>query len=64
MKSSLYNAMQPQQGGIMQQLEQFKRQFGMNANPQQILQQALQSGQITQQQINAAYQQAQRMFSR
>lgn len=62
MPSTLFNAMQPQRNGLQAQLDQFKAQFAPNSDPTQILQQMMQSGQITQQQLNAAYQQAQQLM--
>ena len=62
MPSTLFNAMQPQHNGLQAQLDQFKAQFAPNSDPTQILQQMMQSGQITQQQLNAAYQQAQQLM--
>ena len=62
MPSTLFNAMQPQRNDLQAQLDQFKAQFAPNSDPTQILQQMMQSGQITQQQLNAAYQQAQQLM--
>lgn len=61
MPSALFDAMQPQ-NDFQTQLAQFKAQFQQGADPTQILQQMMQSGQITQQQVNAAFAQAQQMF--
>ena len=64
MPSTLFNAMQPQRNNLQAQLDQFKAQFAPNSNPMQIIQQMMQSGQISQQQLNAAYQQAQQLLPR
>lgn len=54
---------QPPQGNpmeaIMQRFQQFRQ--GFSGNPQQIIQQMLNSGRITQDQLNAAVQQANQM---
>lgn len=44
---------------IIQQFEQFKRSF--NGNPQQMVQELLNSGRISQEQYNSAVQMAQRL---
>lgn len=44
---------------FQQQFQQFRQ--SVQGDPQQIIQQKLQSGQITQDQVNAAYQQARQM---
>lgn len=64
MPSALFNAMQPQRNDLQAQLDQFKAQFAPNSNPMQIIQQMMQSGQISQQQFDAAYQQAQQLMTR
>lgn len=61
MPSVLFNAMRPQ-NNLQTQLEQFKQQFAPGADPMQIIQQMMQQGRITQEQINAAYTQAQQLF--
>lgn len=63
MPSVLFNAMKPQ-NGLQAQVEEFKKQFAPNADPRQIIQQALQDGKISQQQYNAAYTQLQQMRGR
>ena len=59
MNSSLFNAMNPmtQSNNIIQQFNEFKKNF--KGNPQQQIQQMLNSGRITQAQYNAAVQKAQ-----
>ena len=64
MPSALFNAMQPQRNDLQAQLDQFKAQFAPNSNPMQIIQQMMQSGQISQQQFDAAYQQARQLLPR
>lgn len=64
MPSAMFNAMNPQQNSLQAQLAQFKKQFAPNADPMQIIQQMMQSGQISQQQFDAAYQQAQQLMTR
>lgn len=64
MPNSLFNAFQTQQPDFQTQLQQFKAQFGQGADPAQILQQMMQRGQITQEQLNAAYMQAQQFMPR
>lgn len=46
---------------ILQQFEQFKRSF--NGNPQQMVQELLNSGRISQEQYNSAVQMAQQLQS-
>lgn len=62
MASTLFNAMGQGNNSFMAQLEQFKQQFGAGADPRQIIQQGIQQGRFTQEQVNAAYQQMQEMF--
>lgn len=62
MPSSLYETMKPQQNSLQAQLAQFKAQFAPQTDPVQIIQQMLQQGRITQDQLNAAYNRAQQMF--
>ena len=62
MASTLFNAMGQQDNSFMSELEQFKQQFGAGADPRQIIQQGIQQGQFTQEQVNAAYQKMQQMF--
>lgn len=57
MASTLFNAIGQQDGGFAQQLEQFKQSFGAGADPRQIIQQGIQQGRFTQEQVNAVYQQ-------
>lgn len=64
MPNPLFNAFQSQQPDFQTQLQQFKAQFGQGADPTQILQQMMQRGQITQEQLNAAYMQAQQFMPR
>jgi hypothetical protein len=46
---------------IMQKFQEFRKQFPANANPQQILNQMVQSGRVTQGQIDQAVQMAKQM---
>lgn len=62
MPSTIFNALQPQRNDFRTQLEQFKQQFAPGADPMQIIQQMMQQGRITQEQVNAAYTQAQQLF--
>lgn len=60
MNSSLFNALNRSQNGpmnIVQQFMQFKKNF--KGNPQQQIQQMLNSGKVSQAQYNAAVQKAQ-----
>lgn len=60
MNSSLFNALNGSQNGpmnIVQQFMQFKKNF--KGNPQQQIQQMLNSGKVSQAQYNAAVQKAQ-----
>ena len=61
--NKLYEEMKPQNPyqNIMRQFEQFKKTF--SGNPQEQIQQLLNSGEITQQQYNAAVQQANKLKS-
>lgn len=61
MPSVLFNAMRPQ-NDFRTQLEQFKQQFAPGADPMQIIQQMMQQGRVTQEQVNAAYTQAQQLL--
>ena len=55
----LYQQMQPQENnGILQRFQQFRQ--GFQGNPQQMIQQMMNSGQINQNQYNNAVQMAQR----
>ena len=63
MPSTLFNAMQPM-NDLQTQIAQFKAQFQQGADPTQILHQLMQTGQVSQQQVNAAFAQAQQMFPR
>lgn len=59
----LYNDMQSNQGGMLQRFQQFRQNF--RGNPQEQIQQLLNSGKVSQQQYNQAVQMAQqfqRMF--
>lgn len=62
MPSAMFDAMKPQQNSLQAQLAQFKQQFAPNADPMQIIQQMLQQGRITQNQLNSVVAQAQQMF--
>lgn len=64
MPSTLFNAMQNNQNSLQSQLAQFKAQFGQGADPAQILQQMMQQGRFTQEQVNAAFAQAQQIIPR
>ncbi len=61
MPSALFNAMMPQ-NDLQTQLAQFKAQFAPNTDPMQIINQMMQQGRITQEQVNAAYAQAQQLL--
>lgn len=59
----LYNEMQSNNGNMLQRFQQFRQNF--HGNPQQQVQQLLNSGKVSQQQYNHAVQMAQqfqRMF--
>lgn len=59
----LYNEMQSNNGNMLQRFQQFRQNF--HGNPQQQVQQLLNSGKVSQQQYNQAVQMAQqfqRMF--
>lgn len=62
MPSAMFDAMKPQQNSLQAQLAQFKAQFAPHTDPMQIIQQMLQQGRITQDQLNSAYNRAQQMF--
>lgn len=62
MPSAMFDAMKPQQNSLQAQLAQFKQQFAPNADPMQIIQQMLQQGRITQEQLNSVVARAQQMF--
>ena len=62
MPSAMFDAMKPQQNSLQAQLTQFKQQFAPNADPMQIIQQMLQQGRVTQEQVNSAYSQMMQMF--
>ena len=60
MQSPLFNALGGNQvNGLLQRFQQFQRTF--QGNPQQQVQQLLNSGKVSQQQYNAAVQQAQQL---
>lgn len=61
MPSVLFNAMRPQ-NDLQTQLAQFKAQFAPNTDPMQIINQMMQQGRVTQEQVNAAYAQAQQLL--
>ena len=61
MSSPIFNAMGGNQGGnIMQQFQQFMQQMN-GKNPQEEINKLLQSGKVSQEQLNQAQQQAQQM---
>lgn len=62
MPNPLYNQLQGSQSGnpMMQRLMDFKRTF--NGNPQQMIQQMLDSGRINQAQLNQYVQQANEIY--
>lgn len=61
MSSPIFNAMGGNQGGnIMQQFQQFMQQM-KGKNPQEEINKLLQSGKVSQEQLNQAQQQAQQM---
>lgn len=61
MSSPVFGAMGSQNGGnIMQQFQQFMQQM-KGKNPQEEINKLLQSGKVSQQQLNQAQQQAQQM---
>ena len=57
--NNLFRSMQPAQLNIIQQFNQFRQNF--RGNPQQQIQQMLNSGKVTQAQYNAAVQKAQQL---
>jgi len=57
--NNLFRSMQPAQPNIIQQFNQFKQNF--RGNPQQQIQQMLNSGKVSQAQYNAAVQKAQQL---
>lgn len=61
MPSPLYNQLQPQSSNnMLQQFLNFKKTF--NGNPQQIIQNMINSGKITQAQVNQYAQQANELY--
>lgn len=61
MSSPIFNAMGGNQGGnMMQQFQQFMQQM-KGKNPQEEINKLLQSGKVSQQQLNQVQQQAQQM---
>ena len=60
MNNPIYQQYGNQQNNFMQRFQQFQKTF--NGNPQQMIQQMLNSGQITQEQFNKAVQQANQMM--
>lgn len=60
--NDLYRQLQPQNpmNNFLQRFQQFQRTF--NGNPQQQIQQLVNSGRISQAQYNSAYQMAQQMM--
>jgi hypothetical protein len=69
MANPLFNMMGGMMGGtggnnpmaMMQKFQEFRKQFPANANPQQILNQMVQSGRVNQGQIDQAVQMAKQM---
>jgi len=57
--NNLFRSMQPAQPNIIQQFNQFRQNF--RGDPQQQIQQMLNSGKVTQAQYNAAVQKAQQL---
>jgi len=57
--NNLFRSMQPAQPNIIQQFNQFRQNF--RGNPQQQIQQMLNSGKVSQAQYNAAVQKAQQL---
>ena len=55
----LYQQMMPNNNNMMQQFQQFRNSF--NGNPQQMVQQLLQSGKVTKSQYESAVQMAQQL---
>lgn len=61
MSSPIFNAMGENRGGsMMQQFQRFMQEM-KGKNPQEEINKLLQSGKVSQQQLNAAQQQAQQM---
>lgn len=61
MPSPLYNQLQPQSSNnMLQQFLNFKKTF--NGNPQQIIQNMINSGKVTQSQVNQYAQQANELY--
>lgn len=65
MPNPLYNALGGNQPDFMQGFQKFVQQMqGRGVNPYQEINRLVQSGQISQQQLNEAQQMAQRLFKR
>lgn len=62
MSNPLYDQMSKEQPSMLQQFAQFKQNF--RGNPQQIIQQMMQSGKISQEQFDKAVQTANRLMGR
>lgn len=60
MPSTLFNAMN--QNSLATQIQQLKAQFAPGTDPMQIIQQMMQQGRVTQEQVNAAFAQMQQLF--
>ena len=61
MPNQLYNMMNPNNGNFYQRLMQFRQ--NLNGDPNQQLQQMLNSGQVSQQQYNNAVRQVQQIMN-
>lgn len=61
MPNPLYNSLRSGQPGIMQEFQKFMQQM-QGVNPYQEINRLVQSGQITQAQLNEAQQMAQQLF--
>lgn len=59
MSNPLYNLLNGQQNNLLAQFQQFKQSF--NGDPNQTINQMLQSGKVTQEQVNRATQIANQM---
>lgn len=60
MPNSIYQQFQPTNNNLINQIAEFKKTI--NGNPQQIIQQMLNNGRISQQQINQYAQQANELY--
>ena len=59
MSNPIYNLLNGQQNNLLAQVQQFKQSF--NGDPNQTINQMLQSGKVTQEQVNRATQIANQM---